>query len=153
MSSNLSAAPLASRDSRPLPHEWLASFNGQRVVNIESYKKNGEPKRTPVIFARKNGKLYFHTAVKSYKARRIIRNPHVRVAPSTFRGDPKGAWMDATVATAEGKEASGARWALVRRFTLIFLITSLAERILWGKIRYFSISLAADETQGGGSGR
>ena len=151
MSSNVSVAS-AVGEPQSLVSEWLASFDGQRVVNIESYKKNGDPKRTPVIFVQKNGKLYFHTAVKSYKAKRMTRNPHVRVTPSTFRGDPKGAWVDATVAPAEGREATGARWALVRRFTVMFLITSLVERILWGKIRYFSISFAADETPGRVSG-
>ena len=144
MNSNPTAGSAATNESQPAFSKGLASFDGQRVVNIESYKKNGESKRTPVVFVKKDGKLYFQTAVNSYKAKRMIRNPHVRVVPSTFRGDPKGTWMEATVARVEGKEASGAKWAYVRRFTVTSLGFFLVERILWGKTQFFSISLSAE---------
>lgn len=117
MSSNPSTAPASVYESQPVIPEWLASFDGQRVVNIESYKRNGESKRTPVIFVQKDGKLYFQTALKSWKAKRMIRNPRVRLAPSTFNGEVKSAWTAATVQKVEGREASGAKWAYVRRFS------------------------------------
>jgi PPOX class probable F420-dependent enzyme len=67
----------------------LARFQKQRVLGLESYKKSGEPKRTPVIFVELDRKLYFQTALKAWKAKRVLKNPNVRVAPSTFRGTPK----------------------------------------------------------------
>jgi PPOX class probable F420-dependent enzyme len=95
MSSNTSAASTSTSESQQFAQSGLASFDGHHRVNIESYKRSGDPKRTPAVFVQKNGKLYFQAAVNSWKAKRMIRNPRVRVAPSTFRGDPKGAGMDA----------------------------------------------------------
>jgi PPOX class probable F420-dependent enzyme len=34
------------------------------------------------------------TAAQTYKVKRIRNNPHVRVAPSTFRGQIKGEWVE-----------------------------------------------------------
>ncbi|MDG6959513.1 MAG: PPOX class F420-dependent oxidoreductase [Nitrososphaerota archaeon] len=137
--------------SNPHPDEsvaipsWLEqkldSFKNQRVLNLESYKRNGEPKRTPVIFVERNGKLYFHTAVNAWKAKRVARSPRVRVAPSTFRGEPKGDWLDGTAARVEGEEAKGVRKAFTRRFTIISYFVFFLERLFWGKTAYFSISL------------
>ena len=119
----------------------LASFQDQRVLNLESYRKNGDPKRTPVIFVEDSGKLYFQTAVKAWKAKRVLRNPRVRVAPSTFRGEPKGDWIDATVARVEGEEAKRIRRAFGRKFGFFSRMTLFVERLAWGEIGFFSIQL------------
>ncbi len=43
----------------------LAAFYNLRVLNLESYKKNGNPVRTPVVFVQENEFIYFQTARKS----------------------------------------------------------------------------------------
>jgi len=126
--------------------QTLAPFQKQRVLNLESYKKNGDPKRTPVIFVEDDGKLYFQTAVKAWKAKRVARNPRVRIAPSTFRGDPKGDWIDATVAKVEGEEAKRIRRAFGKKFGFFSRVTFFFEGLAWGDIAFFSISLDSDQT-------
>lgn len=116
-------------------------FRNQRVISIESYKRNGEPRQTPVVFVEKDGKLYFQTAANSWKAKRMIRNSHVKVAPSTFRGEPKGEWVPATAARVEGAEAKAARWAYIRKFTVLSLVFFLVERIVWGRPAFFAITV------------
>jgi Pyridoxamine 5'-phosphate oxidase len=68
----------------------LSQFDHEKVISVETYRKNGEPVRTPVWFIKENGTLIVHTADTSGKAKRIRRNSKVRVAPSHFRGEPKG---------------------------------------------------------------
>ncbi len=73
----------------------LAQFNNENVISIETYRKNGQPVRTPVWFLKENGLLIVHTGGKSGKVKRIKQNPKVRVAPSKFRGEPKTDYIDA----------------------------------------------------------
>src|SRR5689334_18846042 len=66
--------------------EVLSRFEGENVISLETYRRNGEPVRTPVWFLKENGILYVHTGDNTGKVKRIRRNPKVRVAPSHFRG-------------------------------------------------------------------
>jgi uncharacterized protein len=75
--------------------EGLSRFEGEKVISLETYRRNGEPVRTPVWFLKENGALYVHTDDSTGKAKRIKRNPKVRVAPSHFRGKPKAEYIDA----------------------------------------------------------
>jgi uncharacterized protein len=73
----------------------LSRFEGEKVISVETYRRNGEPVRTPVWFLEENGALYVHTDDSTGKVKRIRRNPKVRVAPSHFRGKPKAEYIDA----------------------------------------------------------
>lgn len=70
-------------------------FEGEKVISLETYRRNGEPVRTPVWFLEENGILYVHTDDSTGKVKRIRRNPKVRVAPSHFGGKPKGEYVEA----------------------------------------------------------
>ena len=63
--------------------------------SLETYRKSGSPVRTPVWFLIEDGALYVHTDDSTGKVKRIRRNPNVRIAPSHFRGKPKGEYVDA----------------------------------------------------------
>ena len=73
----------------------FSKFQGENVISLETYRRNGEPVRTPVWFLEDSGNLYVHTADSTGKVKRRRRNPKVRVAPSTFRGKPKTEFIDA----------------------------------------------------------
>lgn len=73
----------------------LSQFEGENVISLETYRKNGKPVRTPVWFLEESGNLYVHTADSTGKVKRIRRNPKVRVAPSYFRGKLKAEYIDA----------------------------------------------------------
>ena len=76
----------------PAPY---SQFEGEKVISLETYRRNGEPARTPVWFLKENGILYVHTDDSTGKVKRIKRNPKVRVAPSHFRGKPKADYIEA----------------------------------------------------------
>ncbi len=73
----------------------LAQFDNENVISIETYRKNGQPVRTPVWFLKENGILIVQTGGNSGKIKRIRKNPKVRFAPSKFRGEPKADYIDA----------------------------------------------------------
>jgi PPOX class probable F420-dependent enzyme len=78
--------------SEPAP---FSQFEGEKVISLETYRRNGQPVRTPVWFLKANGILYVHTDDNTGKVKRIRRNPKVRIAPSHFRGKPKAEYIEA----------------------------------------------------------
>jgi PPOX class probable F420-dependent enzyme len=86
------------------PSDPFGEFSGRRYINPESYKKNGEPKLTPVQAIGDNGIVYLRTGANSWKVKRIRRNPHVRIVPSDRRGNPTGSWVDGEAHMLEGDE-------------------------------------------------
>jgi uncharacterized protein len=73
--------------------EELSGFEGEKVISLETYRKNGVPVRTPVWFVEENGTIFVHTDDRTGKAKRIRRNSKVRIAPSHFRGKPKADYV------------------------------------------------------------
>ena len=73
----------------------ISRLDGERVISLVTYRRNGEPVRTPVWFLSQDGIIYVHTDDSTGKVKRIRRNPQVRIAPSHFRGKPKADYIDA----------------------------------------------------------
>src|SRR5207247_9825248 len=76
----------------------------ERYRVSETDRKTGDPVRTPVSFAEHQGIIYVRTNADTGKAKRIRRNPNVRIAPSSARGIPKSDWIEAeAIITGEGE--------------------------------------------------
>lgn len=72
----------------------LSQFTGKKYISIETYRKTGDPVRTPVWFIEENGELFVRTDSSTGKIKRIRNNPRVRVAVCSARGTPNGSWVD-----------------------------------------------------------
>jgi len=68
----------------------LTGLKGYRFLNLTTFRKNGVPILTTVLFAVANGKIYAWTTKDSGKVKRIRNNAAVRIAPSTRQGRPLG---------------------------------------------------------------
>jgi uncharacterized protein len=84
--------------------QLVDEFSGRRYINLESYKKNGAPKLTPVQSLEHNGFIYLRTDPKTWKFKRIKNNPRVRIARSDRNGKPLGAWVEGTASIVDGEE-------------------------------------------------
>jgi PPOX class probable F420-dependent enzyme len=89
----------------------LALFQGHKYLNLETFRKNGQPVRTPVWFAAEPvagvpQTLYVYSTGDSGKAKRIRNNSRVRVAPCDVRGNLRGDWLEAHAAIVTGDEAA-----------------------------------------------
>jgi PPOX class probable F420-dependent enzyme len=82
-------------NGKPMPNEALVQFANQQYLNLESFKRDGTSVRTPVRFAEDDGVLYIYTLANAWKVKRIRRNPRVRIAPCTIRGNVTGQWGEA----------------------------------------------------------
>src|ERR687885_2837610 len=90
------------------PSNWISTLSGNAYINLETYKRNGQPIATPVWFTidHDNEMIYVITRTKTGKVKRLRNNSKVRIVPCGMRGQPKGEWLNgkATFATAEQQE-------------------------------------------------
>jgi PPOX class probable F420-dependent enzyme len=110
-----------------VPDQKLASFDRQKYISIETFKKNGDGVKTPVWFVRHDAALYAYTEAESWKVKRIRNNPRVRVAACTMRGVVTGPWLDGTASLIEGDERLEANRLLDRKYFLKVIFNVLAK--------------------------
>jgi uncharacterized protein len=99
----------------------FASFQGQKYLNLESFRKNGQGVRTPVWFAADLASgvaqtLYVYSTVDSGKAKRVRNNPRVRVAPCDVRGNLRGDWIEASAEIVTGDAAQNGMRLLNKKY-------------------------------------
>jgi uncharacterized protein len=96
----------------------LAGLAEHKYINLETYRKNGNPVSTPVWFMIDNNLIYVVTSADTGKVKRLRNNSAVRVMPSGFRGERKGDWIEGKARLAEGAEAERAIQLRKKRYGL-----------------------------------
>ncbi len=110
-----------------MPDPELAQFDGQKYISLETFKKNGQGVKTPIWFVLQENAFYVYTEADSWKVKRILNNPRVRVAVCNIRGDVRGPWLDATASLVEGDERLAADKLLDRKYFLKKLFNFLSR--------------------------
>lgn len=75
----------AERSAGPDDLRLQAEFPG-KYLSLTSFKRDGSGVATPVWFVIEDGRLLIQTDGRSFKAKRIRRNPAVMIAPCTATG-------------------------------------------------------------------
>jgi uncharacterized protein len=92
----------------PSPSDRISILSGHAYINLETYRRNGQPVATPVWFTidDDNKMIYIVTRTETGKVNRLRNNSKVRIVPCGMRGQAKGEWLNgkATFATAEQLE-------------------------------------------------
>ena len=83
----------------------LEQFLDQKYINLETYKKDGTPIRTPVWFVIDKDLIYVITRDSTGKVKRLRNNQDVQVVPCSFKGEPKNEWVKGKAEKITGKEA------------------------------------------------
>ena len=83
----------------------LDQFLDQKYINLETYKKDGTPVRTPVWFVIDNDLIYVITRDSTGKVKRLKNNHDVQIVSCSFKGEPKNEWMKGKAEKITGKEA------------------------------------------------
>jgi PPOX class probable F420-dependent enzyme len=111
-----------------------AALAKEPFVNITTFKRDGTPVSVPVWCAADNGTLLVFSEADSWKVKRIRRDSHVRLAPCSARGTPRGPAVDADASLMEETtkvQALLARkygWAW-RGYRALMLVTAMARRV------------------------
>jgi len=104
----------------------LEQFLDQKYINLETYKKDGTPIRTPVWFVVDNDLIYVITRESTGKVKRLKHNQDVRIVPCSFKGQSKNEWVKGKAEIITGEEADKAiklrkkKYGMFARLTGIF---------------------------------
>jgi uncharacterized protein len=98
-------------------HE-LSGLTGHRYCLLTTFRRDGTPVPTPVWFGIADGRLYVRTEAAVGKVKRIRPDPHVRVAPCTFRGRPLGPTVDGSGRVLPAAEEERAERAIAANYGL-----------------------------------
>ena len=106
-----------------------ALFPG-RYLSITSFKRDGTGVATPVWFVSDGRRLYALTDLRSWKVRRIRRDPHVLVAPcgpsGKLRGEPVPARAEVLTAT---EDLERVQKLLMQRYKVSYRVVMLFYRL------------------------
>ena len=83
----------------------LEQFLDKKYINLETYKKDGTPIRTPVWFVIDKNLIYVITRDSTGKVKRLGNNQNVRIVPCSFKGEPKNEWVKGAAEKIRGEEA------------------------------------------------
>jgi uncharacterized protein len=128
----------------------VRQFPGRGYINLESYKRDGSPKQTPVQVIEDNGLIYLRTDPGTWKVKRIKRNPHVRVVASDRNGKPTGMWVDGEARILEGEESERVMKVFRKKYGAIgFSLVNLVGRLRGeGLTTIISVKLGPQATPG-----
>ena len=81
-----------------------ASLGGALCLNLRTFRKDGMPIDTPVWVVPFEGHVALFCDDRSYKAKRLRRNPQVEVAPCDVWGKCSGPWQPGVCRIVEDPE-------------------------------------------------
>jgi uncharacterized protein len=120
----------------------LAQLGKQQVVSLETYKKSGDPVRSPVLVVEQDGLLFIRSHSDSWKVKRIRRNPNVRLAPSSWRGKVRGDWVRGEAHVVEGNDAKRALHLFNKKYGFLAAILNFFNRLRGRRFTVIAIKVA-----------
>ena len=102
----------------------FVGFAGQKYLNLETFKKNGDGVKTPVWFAADPSasldsdaaKIYAYTIGVSGKVKRVRNNPRVKITPCNMSGKVLGEWVEARAEIVAGEEDARGTQLLKKKY-------------------------------------
>jgi len=85
--------------------ERAQEFSEARYISLETYRRSGVGVPTTVWVVANAGFVYVRTGARSGKARRIRRNPRVRIARTNLRGEIQGDWVEGVARFVDGEDS------------------------------------------------
>ena len=109
-----------------------AQFANAKYLNLETFRKSGVGVRTPVWFAQRpeHPIFYVYSEADAGKIKRVRSNPKVRVAPCNFRGELRGAWIDARARVCDADESLLGQQLLRRKYGWLKKLGDVFGRVL-----------------------
>ena len=89
----------------------LSEIESQKYISLETYRKNGNPVRTPVWFVIKDDLIYVVTRSQTGKVKRLKNNLEVKIALCDIKGKISGAWFSGTATILDDSQTTEAvKW-------------------------------------------
>ena len=103
----------------------LEQFLDQKYINLETYKNDGTPIRTPVWFVIDKELIYIITRDSTGKVKRLGNNQNVRIVPCSFKGEPKNDWVKGKTEMITGEEADEIIKLRKKKYRMLVRLTGI----------------------------
>ena len=118
----------------------LAALAKQSTALLTTFKRDGSPVATPVHIAANGDRAVFRTWDKTWKWKRLRRNPRVTLAPCTIGGRPTGPAVPALARLLSGEEARQAARLLGKKYPILHTwLIPLAHRVMGAETVHFEL--------------
>lgn len=112
---------------------------------VTTFKRDGTGVPTAVSVTVDGDHAYIRTWSTSGKAKRLKRDPHLLIAPSTVRGKPTGPQIGATARLLDGDEELAVCKALSKKHPVVHrVLVPLAHRVAQYETVHYELSAATD---------
>jgi uncharacterized protein len=119
----------------------LQRFVNEKVVLLQTRKRDGTWVDTPVNIAVDGERAYFRTPALASKNKRLRNFPQVRFAPCTWRGRPTGPPVEATARLLARAESAKAASLINRKHPLLQrVIVPLTHRLLRTQTLHYELT-------------
>ena len=115
-------------------------LENEKYINLETYRRDGTPVKTPVWFVVDDEKLYVITRESTGKVKRLANNPKVSVVACSFNGKIHGRWVSGTAKRIDGKEAKDAENLRKKKYGFKALLAGFMTKAK-GNLVVYSIEL------------
>ena len=88
--------------------KYLEEIESEKYISVETYRKNGDPVRTPVWFTIKDNQIFVVTRDQTGKVKRLKNNIQVKIAICTIKGEIKGKWVSGVAEILDGEKTKDA---------------------------------------------
>ncbi|GCE36385.1 hypothetical protein Rhow_001751 [Rhodococcus wratislaviensis] len=123
----------------------LHRFAAEKVVQLQTRKRDGSWVDTPVNIAVKGDRAYFRTPGRASKNKRLRNFPDVRIRPCTWSGKPTGSPAQATARLLSGEEARAAGALIDKKYPVVQRIgVHLAHRLARTPTLHYELSGVTD---------
>jgi PPOX class probable F420-dependent enzyme len=113
-----------------------SSFRGSICMNLRSFRKDGTPVDTPLWVISDAGRFGSYTDERSFKAKRVRRNPRVEVAACDVWGRCSTPWYAARCRVVEEAADRERIFSRIREKYGIHWKLSLWGSLLTGKVKH-----------------
>ena len=118
----------------------LSDIESQKYISLETYRKNGNPVRTPVWFVIKDDLIYVVTRSQTGKVKRLKNNLEVKFALCDIKGKVSGTWISGTAAILDDSQtAEAVKW----RDKKYGFMAKIAKFMSKSKGKFFAFSISS----------
>lgn len=118
----------------------LEEIKSEKYIALETYRKNGEPVKTPVWFVINDEFVQVVTRSHTGKVKRLQNNPKVKFAPCTIKGKITGEWISGIVKILDENQTKNTIEMRDKKYGFIAKIAKLLSKNK-GKLFAFSIKI------------
>ena len=100
----------------------------KKYILLETYRKNGQPVKTPVWFVIKDDSVIVVTREQTGKIKRLRNDQRIRIATCSVKGKVSGPWMSGTAKIAAEDETLKAVKLRNKKYGFLAKIAAVLSR-------------------------